>query len=339
MNPQNGHDLYHTATVPNAAAEPTLYAIAKRPKDDSSDDDHYGPSKPVINLSLFKGDLTNCKEVKGKGDIVEQCGALSRLSECMRYFDDVKKEFGDDIAKERLAEFVWKSYENITDDFTHFVKMHQNDFDLIADALLKGGYMDSPCDIRKCANLRRHCTRNQKVKGMQNEKDMHIEYAVNVMDKYHRMVFHLYDMGLRLKVKEMEEAKEGDHGIPDAVDKKLEAEKNLVAQKKKEFAEAAPDIVADDEGTNKFVIGGSVSGKECIMDVIYKAIEKKHDEQAVHEMEEYRKCNAFDSETMEEDASNVNDSNFAADLKKKVLVNTLRDLLGKIQSMFLSFGS
>ena len=65
-----------------------MYTIAKRPKDDLSDDDTYGPSKVNNNLSLFKGDLTNCQEVKGKGDIVKQCGALSRLSECMRYFDD-----------------------------------------------------------------------------------------------------------------------------------------------------------------------------------------------------------------------------------------------------------
>ena len=252
-----------------------------------------------------------------------------------------------------FSEFLTASYSYlaVTDDFNHFMKCHGDDLKAIEEALTTptGKYAVTRCGVRHCGTLRRHCGRNRRAKGVDTEQSVEVEFAVDVMDRYHRMVFHLYDLGLRLERyrkrmdgvdededdddDEEKEKEDLDHIGPDEVDKALQSDRDQIAQKQQQFAVAAPDIVVDQEGPNKFMIGAADSGKECLVEGIFREIGKEHGKEAVSKMEGYRNDNDFDSDAIEQDVDDLEHSNFYAAVSHKAAVETMKKLVATVQSM------
>ena len=254
--------------------QPAMYSIARRPMDDSSDDDGSGPStKPTIDLRLFKLNRKRCGG-GGKG-VVSRCTHLQRLCASLQYLDEWTARSGIEIAQERFAEFKAASYRQMTDDFTHFIKCHGDDLEEIAESIRKSRNMAKSCDIGKCANLRREHGRRRRgkgrrrrVKGKKRGDNMHVQYCAEIMDRFHTMVHHLYAMGLRLEKGRFDGVNGDDdekggfehHGV----DRTLKADTDLIARRKRQFAAAAPDIAEEADEQNKFSIGGG----ECVCTVL-----------------------------------------------------------------------
>ena len=291
----------------------------------------------TIVLKLFQDAEERCDcGHKSKGqdaddDIIGKCTHLQRLSVGMKYLSEMTERYGIDIAGKRLTDFVEENWTSITDDYIHFIRDHGNDLLQIAECLRKKN--PQICDIRKCASLRRQCGRNRTANMVKSNKSEHIDYYRSILDRFHHMVFHLYALGLRFE--RNSEMKMDDEVGPNEVDEVLQEERDLVAQKNKEFNEAAPDLVENDEAQNKFMIGAESAVKECATDGIHREIGKKYGKEPVSDMNSYRVRHDFDSDAVEDDVAKLEDSNLYSSLKHKPSVKLLKDLVVKIQSMWL----
>ena len=236
--------------------------ITNRANYDSNDDSKKSAT-PTIDLHLFKLNSMNCG---GNGkDVIARCAYLQRLTAARRYFEEWEVRSGTEIAQQQFSDFVAASYPQLTNDYIHFVKCHEADLEEMANAKRSGQHAMRRCDIGKCATLRREHGRRRRVKGRKKQREsVHARYCSSVIDRFHMMMTHLFEMGMRLE-------KEAMIGVDDDDDEKKEdgdggnykmrkSQFATLARRRREFAAAAPDIADDDEmEQHKFTVGGGAS--------------------------------------------------------------------------------
>eukprot|EP01084_Bolivina_argentea_P262171 443293_1 len=146
-----------------------------------------------IDFNIFDLRSPNKEECNG----YQNCDALKRASNGMKYYQSLFARGNRNIAQEEFMSFIQDNYDTFLDDYNHIIKQHAHDIQLIANELIDNhGF--TQCEVGKCNTLQRHYSRNIN-DNMNVNEDCDAEYTfyASCFDQLHHFIFHLYSLGLR----------------------------------------------------------------------------------------------------------------------------------------------
>ncbi len=98
--------------------------------------------------------------------------------------------------------FTKEIYLLLIDDYIHIITKHSNDLNQIYNLMIEK-YNIKKCIFNKCLSaIRHHRNRlNDNIEQInENECDLEFIFYKNILDSIHCYLFHLYDVGLRIKI-------------------------------------------------------------------------------------------------------------------------------------------
>ncbi len=148
-------------------------------------------------------------------------------------------------------------YTNLLNDWIHFITTHSHQIDTVHTQLINKHNFTN-CTIDKCQLVVRHYRnngRNDKNIKIEPTKDAKFIFYRDIMDSIHQYLFHLYDLGLRLKSnifeeKETDDSKEANDNY-NCYDYKFAKLKNVIENKHKKLGAIMDRFTAEN---NKFNI-------------------------------------------------------------------------------------
>eukprot|EP01084_Bolivina_argentea_P042612 78566_1 len=149
---------------------------------------HTKQLKQMLDFNLFESPWINmnCANSKQQNSIISHCKALQRLSFGLLY--DNENLFCNNDS-------FYKPY-SLLNDWNHFIKQHTSNQQLIQIAdELRNKYDVKTCNIRQCNKMRRHYSRQLQ----KNDTTEMCSFYVDCFDRFHHQIFHLFEIGLRVK--------------------------------------------------------------------------------------------------------------------------------------------
>eukprot|EP01084_Bolivina_argentea_P132446 233729_1 len=148
--------------------------------------------KTEINVNNVK------KRIKCEWDESKICSSVNYVLNTLKYYYKLDVVNSQDD-RDKLVKYCTTSHEYFLDDYIHLIKDHSNDIDEIRQ------YDDNECNIRNCLLLKRQyryrhefSTQNQTLQIVLNDK--RFTFWMDIMDGMHCYLYHLYDIGLRVKI-------------------------------------------------------------------------------------------------------------------------------------------
>ena len=152
------------------------------------------------------------------GKTVFQCDFTRRVASALKYYDLINWE--DPQNQHKLVNYCNNAYNagSLLDDYIHIVETHNDQLEDIFHLLLTQ-YNMKYCDVLKCSLVIRHYRdrRNVPILNTDDEPiDQEFLYYRDLFDQMHCYLYHLYDMGLRVKWDHMNEGKLTEDSVFDA---------------------------------------------------------------------------------------------------------------------------
>ena len=152
------------------------------------------PYPSIITLSAG-----NCNK---DGNPISECDSVQRLLCGLKTYSylDITKNV---LHQSQFIEHMEEQYTEFLDDYIHLMCDHSHQVELINNAL-------DPCDIKKCkCTFRRH-SKEYNVETRENIdiQDESLRFYATTMDSLHFYLYHLFDVGLRVKSHQQSEPEE-----------------------------------------------------------------------------------------------------------------------------------
>eukprot|EP01083_Nonionella_stella_P185725 677925_1 len=153
------------------------------------------PKHDTIEFTVFKS-KTKCKSTTSGS-----CPSIKRLRCALKYYHSLDVECNEDH-QQNMVQFCNETYTSLIDDFIHIIIEHNTNLEPAT-----WQYQLEPCSLLHCRSLRRHHrdrrTETILTDGIQIHDFAHDDEFVfyrDTMDSVHCYLYHLYDMGLRVKL-------------------------------------------------------------------------------------------------------------------------------------------
>ena len=154
---------------------------------------------------------SKCNKNNNKSSIISNCQCLKRICIGIKHYNSLCVDYENE--KEKFITFCIERYNNLLDDYCHFITKHGDEYQEIGDEICnKYGY-NSCVDVRKCSKIRRHYRINIKEEEndfVEMNGDGYFKFFVSIFDAIHFNMFHLYSLGLRLPKYEINDIEELD---------------------------------------------------------------------------------------------------------------------------------
>ena len=304
-----------------------------------------------VDVCIFSDtESVKCRRPSTNQLLTECCPSLSRLFAASRLFEAITNysEIKEEKKKSILVEFCSETYVCLLDDVTHLVQGHSNDINQFHEEWTQR-YALSKCTVTECAKTARHYRRGNsermKRKEDGNEQDALYDFYESEFDKVHNFVFHLYDLGLRVDTssltlnQEEDDEKESElKGVK--VDKLFAAERKHIKMRRKENNVNSERMNSEN---NKYTMQ-MIATKKCsitLMDALFEKIAKMKDvrKQTMQRMKMYFHDNLYDSDCIEMDIEDFNDSNIYRLVESQFITETMRKFIRAIRCMLFVFHS
>ena len=154
--------------------------------------------------------MNNISECKKIQPFISNCSHLTRLIESLKYVEklDVVQNKKDEM---EFVRFCLETNKEILNDTIHLINEHGQDLEEIHQSLINDE--DFPvCDLAKCSLTSRHYNRaqfNKKNEKNVNNDECLVHFFIEIMDKLHFYLNHLFDLGLR-SIKHDDDGNEAD---------------------------------------------------------------------------------------------------------------------------------
>ena len=178
-------------------------------------------------LSIFTqliGD--KCDNPEMDKDSNNHCNPLKRLSAILNIYHKL------DIVKNQLHQNMFMQlmttmYTSFLDDFNHLLIKHKDHLQNIHESMTAAD-QHGICDIERCKfTMRRFgddgADKSQKM-DTKNEIDGKFRFYKNTVDSLHFYIFHLYDLGMRIKDNEYNDEQDENDDDMKEVDKSIKYE-------------------------------------------------------------------------------------------------------------------
>ena len=292
-----------------------------------------------FDLTVFGDTLSECNQSTNTSFITSQCPCLQRLYAGLEYVKILTDRTDLNHAKkmEMFIQFNQQTYKSVLDDSIHLFQKHSNDILQIHKEWTRQ-YAHSKCSINECMQTNRHCSRRTKMQIDQNfksDEDYSYSFYNELYDRVHFYIFHLFDVGLRVEQGQWSiEQKDAEYEQDDGqqrvyVDREFAAQRNQIVSKKKNSGVQDLDIVG-----NKFVLQAlqKQQGLTVTDAVITRLAENETTgTEKVERFQAFLDKNAVDSDAMEMDLEDLEDSNLNQIINGRVVV----DLMQSVTCMFV----
>eukprot|EP01084_Bolivina_argentea_P051593 94925_1 len=152
----------------------------------------------INSMQIDKPQFSKCQFTIG-----DSCSVINQIIASLKYYSSLnilnkKKD------RNKLVKYCTTANNPVLDNYIHLINIHNNDIEQIYNLVQNDRNMIS-CDGHNCLLLQRH-HRNRhydhiKIEAMKKEtNDKHFIFYRDIMDALHCYVFHLYDVGLRVKL-------------------------------------------------------------------------------------------------------------------------------------------
>eukprot|EP01084_Bolivina_argentea_P238632 400900_1 len=147
------------------------------------------------DLNMFEYDIDDKCDTESD-DPFEECNVVKRLICGLQYYSslNVVNEKND---QNKFSQFICNVYHRFLDDYSHLINIHGHKLEDINKMLLLSDKFDV-CDIKKCIFTSRHENTNNS-NDNDSESDSVLNFYTTTMDSLHFYLFHLFDVGLRVK--------------------------------------------------------------------------------------------------------------------------------------------
>lgn len=132
---------------------------------------------------------------------VKECEEIHQIIDCVLHYESL--DINDEDDKSKMMYFFKNIYKSTLDDYIHIITKHADDLEEIFHLIISE-FNTECCDLIGCSMLRRHHrdrTKDEEMKQMDdydNYDDQFLFYR-DVMDQIHCYLYHLYDIGYRIK--------------------------------------------------------------------------------------------------------------------------------------------
>eukprot|EP01084_Bolivina_argentea_P218959 371456_1 len=144
----------------------------------------------------IKDDITQSYDIECVS-IKDGCACVNRIVSALRYYSSLDQNHKH--AKNELIKYCSVTYKSLLDDYVHIVTNHNNGTDLNE---ILNVMNHSECRIINCTSASRHY-RDRNMNIIDNDKSETINkdftFFSDILDSIHCFLFHLYDIGLRVK--------------------------------------------------------------------------------------------------------------------------------------------
>ena len=217
-----------------------------------------------MNLNILKQQQRGCKGT------VKDCECLQRIIFALKYYNKLNI-INKESDKDKLVELGMDIYHSLLDDYTHILLKHNQSLEEIFNFMIYSSNMRR-CELFGCsAATRHHRDRrkdNQKYANMtasddEHEYDEHFMFYMDTMDGIHCYLYHLYDVGYRVKKSEIEsdihdEEKEDINDIKgDVFDATFSKINKIVKAKEKEL-KTLKGFNSNRQKSNKFNLNANI---------------------------------------------------------------------------------
>ena len=292
-----------------------------------------------VDFSIFSDtESAKCKPPFPNQLQTECCPSLSRLCAASRLFEAItnNSEINEEKKKSILVQFCSEIYVSFLDDVSHFVQGHSNDINEIHEEWTRR-YGLPKCTVTECIQTARHYRRGNsermKTKEDDNEQNALYDFYRSEFDKVHNFVFHLYELGLRVDISKLNLNEEGTDEKQTEfkgakVDKLFAAERKHIKMRRKESNVNSERMNSEN---NKYTMQMTAT-KKCsitLMDALFAKIAKLKEVQTktVQQMKVYFDDNFYDSDCIEMDIEDLNDSNIYSFIQSQRAVESMKKLV------------
>ena len=316
----------------------------------------------TMNSAIFKNShSTECRRPFDGQLLTECCHSLLRLCEAFRYIEalNISLKLSDEQRRSRLIEFCDDIYISLIDDTAHLIQRHSNDIKQVHEEWT-AKYGLPKCTVSQCTKSARHYERerlksssnsNPKPIPMQNsnENDAIYDFYESIFDRIHNFVAHLYELGLRVDASSLNLSQESnDEKLEKVVDSKgvsmdkvFAAERQHIKSLRKALGNAVngfnPSFERMKNENNKFMIQISAQ-KKCRITLLDALFQKMHEikvqKEIVNRLKMYFVDNLYDSECIEMDIDDPEDSNIYALTQNVSVVDMMGKFIRSINCMF-----
>eukprot|EP01084_Bolivina_argentea_P061135 111743_1 len=117
--------------------------------------------------------------------------------------------------KKKFIEYFSETNESLLDDYIHIIDTYNHNDGDISELMAKDFQLIVECDIQNCLLLRRHYRNRNHNNKHQTDLEMktddhNVSFYVDIMDSTHCYLYHLYDIGMRVKKDEISVRFEND---------------------------------------------------------------------------------------------------------------------------------
>ena len=128
-------------------------------------------------------------------DPINECDSIKRLLSLLdmySHLDVINNTAHQNMFMQQMDDN--EECKGFLNDYIHFISDHGHQLELINESM-------DPCDIYKCKCVSRHYTRNESPNTTEQINDTNelLNFYISIMDSMHIFVFHLFDVGLRVR--------------------------------------------------------------------------------------------------------------------------------------------
>eukprot|EP01084_Bolivina_argentea_P260797 440542_1 len=161
------------------------------------------------DFTLLQQTATNCIGPQSEEIDIDNCDYLARLTSGLKYYSLLNIS-DNELSHDIFTQFCNDIYSNLLNDYNHTITIHSNQLEAISSVLIKSNLF-SKCDINLCSFNTRHYNNNRRQINDKKE-DAKFRFFREIFDNVHNFVFHLFDLGLRIRtnIKQKNDVDNGD---------------------------------------------------------------------------------------------------------------------------------
>ena len=166
-------------------------------------------------VMIYDCEERNEDNINGCNGIIKQCQPTIQIIQALHYYQHLNMT--DNTDRQKLIKFVHDDYNQLLNDWIHFVSSHNDSYELqqLSEEMMKT-YGLNECQMNECPLIVRHfrdrtaaatksrddnaeCKTNGNDHDEKSEDNEFVFYR-DLLDGIHCHLYHLEDIGLRIKV-------------------------------------------------------------------------------------------------------------------------------------------
>ena len=288
-----------------------------------------------VDLTVFGDMSSKCNQSTSAASITAYCPCLQRLCAGMKYVETLadRTDLNDAKKREMFMEFNQQIYKSVLDDAIHLFHKHSDDIKQIHTEWTEQ-YGLSICSVAECLQTNRHCSRRTHMRfdvDLMTDEDGSYTFYNELYDRVHFYIFHLFEVGLRVEEAQWliehkdAEIEQDDREHRVYIDRQFAAQRDHIVSKRKNDGDLDLKVVS-----NKFVLK-TVQQQQgrTLTDAVIACLTENEASGAVDAVEQF--CvfldeNAVDSDAIEMDLKDLEDSNLNLLINGAVVVELMQSI-------------